>query len=85
MTQWTSDQLDKVGRAEEAQIASVGSDGKLRKPVTVWVVRHGEDLYVRVFSKTSHSSTPTMALTTKSTLPTGPSTADTPEASSTAC
>ncbi len=47
MTQWTSDQLDKVGRAEEAQIASVGSDGKLRKPVTVWVVRHGEDLYVR--------------------------------------
>src|SRR6266700_7265553 len=47
MTQWTSDQLDKVGRAEEAQIASVGSDGKLRKPVTVWVVRHGEDLFVR--------------------------------------
>ena len=43
MTQWTSDQLDKVGRAEEAQIASVGSDGKLRKSVTVWVVRHGED------------------------------------------
>jgi hypothetical protein len=47
MTLWTSDQLDKVGRAEEAQIASDGSDGKLRKPVTVWVVRHGEDLYVR--------------------------------------
>src|SRR5438034_9435306 len=47
MTQWTSDQLDKVGRAEEVQVASVGSDGKLRKPVTVWVVRHGEDLYVR--------------------------------------
>ena len=47
MTQWTSDQLDNVGRAEEVQIASLGSDGKLRKPVTVWVVRHGEDLYVR--------------------------------------
>jgi len=47
MTQWTSDHLDKVGRAEEAQIASVGSDGKLRKPVTVWVVRHGEDTYIR--------------------------------------
>jgi len=47
MTQWTSDQLDKVGRAEEVQIASVGSNGKLRKPVTVWVVRHGEHLYVR--------------------------------------
>ena len=47
MTQWTSDQLDKFGEAEEVQVASVGRDGKLRKPVTVWVVRHGDDLYVR--------------------------------------
>ncbi len=47
MTQWTDDQLDKVGRAEELQIASVRRDGTLRKPVTVWVVRHGDDLYVR--------------------------------------
>jgi hypothetical protein len=47
MTQWTSDQLDKVGRAEELQISSVRRDGTLRKAVTVWVVRHGDDLYVR--------------------------------------
>ena len=47
MTEWTSDQLDKVGRAEELQIASTRRDGTLRKPVTVWVVRHGDDLYVR--------------------------------------
>jgi len=47
MTQWTSDQLDKIGKAEEVQIASVGRDGKLRKPVTVWAVRHGDDLFVR--------------------------------------
>ena len=47
MTQWTSDQLDKVGKAEELQIASLGRDGTLRKPVTVWVVRHGDDLYLR--------------------------------------
>jgi hypothetical protein len=47
MTQWTSDQLDKVGRAEELQIASARRDGTLRKPVTIWVVRHGDDLYVR--------------------------------------
>ncbi len=47
MTKWTSDQLEKIGRAEELQIAPVGLDGKLRKPVTVWVVRHGDDLYVR--------------------------------------
>jgi hypothetical protein len=47
MTQWTTDQLDKVGMAEEVQIASVRPDGTLRKPVTIWVVRHGDDLYVR--------------------------------------
>src|ERR1700680_2147636 len=47
MTQWTSDQLDKVGRPEELQIASIQRDGTLRKPVTIWVVRHGDDLYVR--------------------------------------
>jgi hypothetical protein len=47
MTHWTSDQLDKVGRAQEVQIASVRRDGTLTKPVTVWVARQGDDLYVR--------------------------------------
>ncbi len=47
MTQWTSDQLDKLGKAEEVHIASVRRDGTLGKPVTVWAVRHGDDLYVR--------------------------------------
>ena len=47
MTKWTGDQLEKVGRAEELQIASVRRDGTLRKPVTIWIVRHGDDLYVR--------------------------------------
>ena len=47
MTQWTSDQQNKLGSAEEVEIAWVGLDGKLRKPVTVWVVRHGDDLYLR--------------------------------------
>ena len=47
MTQWVGEQLDKVGRAEELQITSARRDGTLRKPVTVWVVRHGDDLYVR--------------------------------------
>ncbi len=55
MTRWASDQLDKVGRAEEVQIASVGPDGTLGKPVTVWIVRHGDDLYVRsVRGKKAH-------------------------------
>src|SRR6266576_2838283 len=47
MTTWTSDELDKIGRAEELEIASLGRDGTLTKPVTIWVVRNGDDLYVR--------------------------------------
>jgi hypothetical protein len=47
MAQWKGDQLDKIGKAEEVQIASVKRDGALRKPVTVWVVRHGDDVYIR--------------------------------------
>jgi hypothetical protein len=47
MTAWTSDELNKIGTAEELQIASLRRDGTLRKPVTIWVVRVGDDLYVR--------------------------------------
>jgi len=47
MTTWTSDELNKIGTAEELQIASLGRDGTLRKPVTIWVVRVADDLYVR--------------------------------------
>ena len=47
MTAWTSDELDKIGNAEELQITSLRSDGTLRKPVTIWVIRLGTDLYVR--------------------------------------
>lgn len=47
MTAWTSDELRKIGAAEELEIASVRRDGTLRTPVTIWVVRHGDDLYVR--------------------------------------
>jgi hypothetical protein len=37
----------EIGRAEELEIASARRDGTLRQPVTIWVVRHGDDLYVR--------------------------------------
>ena len=47
MSEWTSDELDKIAAAEELQIAPLRRDGSLRKPVTVWVVRHGDDLYIR--------------------------------------
>jgi hypothetical protein len=47
MTTWTSDELTRIGTSEELQIASLRDDGTLRNPVTIWVVRHGDDLYVR--------------------------------------
>ena len=47
MSRWTSDELAKIGAAEELKLASVQSDGTLGKPVTIWVVRNGDDLYVR--------------------------------------
>ncbi len=47
MTSWTNDELKKINTAEELQIASLRRDGTLRKPVTIWVVRIGDELYVR--------------------------------------
>ena len=47
MTTWTSNELNKIGTAEELQIASLRRDGTLRNPVTIWVVRQGDDLYIR--------------------------------------
>ena len=47
MTTWTSDELRKIEAAEELELASVRPDGTLRNPVTIWVVRVGDDLYVR--------------------------------------
>ena len=44
---WTSDELTKIGNAEELRIASRRSDGTLRNPVIIWVIRLGDDLYVR--------------------------------------
>src|SRR5439155_21267067 len=47
MATWTSDELNKIGGAEELRIAPLRRDGTLRNPVTIWVVRLGDDLYVR--------------------------------------
>jgi hypothetical protein len=47
MITWTDDELTKIGTAEELEIASLRPDDTLRKPVTIWVVRLGDDLYVR--------------------------------------
>lgn len=47
MTTWTDNELTRVGDAVELQLASRRRDGSLRPYVTMWVVRAGDDLYVR--------------------------------------
>ena len=55
MPDWQSDELEKIAAADELQLASARPDGRLRKPVTIWVVRLGDDIYVRsVNGRTSH-------------------------------
>ena len=44
---WTNEELDKIGTAEELRIATLRRDSTLRKRVIIWVVRLGDDLYVR--------------------------------------
>lgn len=47
MTNWIPKDLERLGAAEELQLATFKKDGTRRSPVTVWVVRVGDDLYVR--------------------------------------
>jgi hypothetical protein len=47
MTRWTAEELNRIGGAEELEIAPRQSDGSLPDPVPIWVVRVGDDLYVR--------------------------------------
>ena len=49
MAKW-SDELTRIGTAEELQIASRRRDGTLRTSRTIWVVSHGDRLYVRSVS-----------------------------------
>ena len=47
MTGWTNEELAGIGSAQELRIAARRPDGTLRNPTTIWVVRDGDDLYVR--------------------------------------
>jgi hypothetical protein len=49
MTTWTNDELTRIGHAEELRIVTSRSDGTPRTPVPIWVVRDGDDLFVRSF------------------------------------
>jgi hypothetical protein len=47
MTAWTNDELERIGDAEELTLASARRNRTSRNPVTMWVVRDGDDIYVR--------------------------------------
>jgi hypothetical protein len=47
MTGWTSDELARIGAADELELAPLGAGGRLRRPVTIWVVRVGDQLFIR--------------------------------------
>jgi hypothetical protein len=47
MSDWTADELDRIGTAGELRIAGRRADGTFRKLVIIWQVRVGDDLYVR--------------------------------------
>jgi hypothetical protein len=47
MTNWKSDELTRIGSAEELAIAFRRANGSLSAPRTIWVVSDNDDLYVR--------------------------------------
>ncbi|MFN8442575.1 MAG: DUF2255 family protein [Caldilineaceae bacterium] len=49
MTTWTNEELNRIGTAEELEIAPSRRDGTLRKAVPIWVVLLGDELYVRSY------------------------------------
>jgi hypothetical protein len=50
MNTWTNDQLDALGRADEIAIAPRRTDGRLGRPRPIWIVRLGDDLYIRSYT-----------------------------------
>ncbi len=54
MIAWTAAELDTIGRTKEIDIAALRPDGTLRKPVTIWIVTVGDDVYIRsAYSRTA--------------------------------
>lgn len=47
MGSWTADELDRIGDAEELELASYRADDTLRPYVVMWVARVGDELYTR--------------------------------------
>jgi hypothetical protein len=49
MSSWKREDLDAIGAAEELEVAALRPDGSPRPYTTIWVVRVGDELYVRSY------------------------------------
>ena len=49
MSDWTADELDTIGNANEIQLSTARDDGSLRAFVPVWIFRVGDSLYLRSY------------------------------------
>lgn len=47
MSEWSPSDLERIGSAEELAVSSRRGDGTLSSYVTIWVVRVGDDIYIR--------------------------------------
>src|SRR3954462_10480013 len=47
MSSWTEAELRRIADADELEMAPVRRNGELRSSTPIWVVRVGDDLYVR--------------------------------------
>ena len=48
---WSPDELERIDSAEELEIAVKRADGTLRRWVPIWVVRIGDQVYVRTWHR----------------------------------
>lgn len=48
---WSTEDLTRVGAAEELEIASTRADGTLRRWLPIWVVCFGDQVYVRTWHR----------------------------------
>jgi hypothetical protein len=55
MSAWSAEELDRIGGAQELRVASRRADGSLRPNLPIWVVRVGDELYVRSWRGTGGS------------------------------
>ena len=49
MAAWTQDELAAIGEAEELHIAPAQGDGTLRPATPIWVVRVGDEIFIRSY------------------------------------